>query len=86
MPKPDSNGQAWYPPGHGNIFESMQFNGILDDLIAEGRQICFISNIDNIGAVVDLSIAKYMIDSNIDYLMECTEKTVADTKVCILFQ
>ena len=73
----------WYPPGHGNIFQAMSFSGILDELIAEGRDICFISNIDNTGATTDLRIAKYMVDSGIEYALECTNKTPADTKVCL---
>ncbi|MFH4980234.1 hypothetical protein AB6A40_006943 [Gnathostoma spinigerum] len=71
---------SWYPPGHGNVFHSMDYCGLLDNLIDQGRDICFISNIDNMGATVDLKIAKKMIDSDIDYLMEVTEKTAADTK------
>lgn len=71
----------WYPPGHGNIFQSMMFNGILDELIGEGRDICFISNIDNTGATIDLTIAKFMANSDVQYLMECTDKTANDSKV-----
>ncbi|VDD95135.1 unnamed protein product [Enterobius vermicularis] len=72
--------ESWYPPGHGNVFESMEFSGILDELIAENREICFISNIDNTGATVDLKIAQFMIESGTEYAMECTQKTLADTK------
>ncbi|VDM50017.1 unnamed protein product [Toxocara canis] len=76
----DRTAESWYPPGHGNIFESMQFTGILDELISQGRHICFISNIDNSGATADLRIAKFMLESNTEYAMECTEKTPADVK------
>uniref|UniRef100_A0A183CVY4 UTP--glucose-1-phosphate uridylyltransferase n=1 Tax=Gongylonema pulchrum TaxID=637853 RepID=A0A183CVY4_9BILA len=72
--------ESWYPPGHGNIFKSMDFTGVLDELIAQGRDICFISNIDNTGATIDLRIAKLMVDSDLDYVMECTDKTEADKK------
>uniref|UniRef100_A0A914RTG8 UTP--glucose-1-phosphate uridylyltransferase n=1 Tax=Parascaris equorum TaxID=6256 RepID=A0A914RTG8_PAREQ len=71
----------WYPPGHGNIFQSMHLTGILDELISTGRHICFISNIDNTSATADLSIAKFMLDSGTEYAMECTEKTSTDTKI-----
>ncbi|VDD90997.1 unnamed protein product [Enterobius vermicularis] len=72
--------EKWYPPGHGNVFQSMAFCGLLDELIAKGRDICFISNIDNTGATTDLRIAKFMIDSKTEYAMECTQKTLADIK------
>ncbi|CAI4226035.1 unnamed protein product [Auanema sp. JU1783] len=70
----------WYPPGHGNIFASLSFSGILDELIAEGRDIMFVSNIDNTGACLNLSIARWFADVKADYLMECTKKTELDIK------
>uniref|UniRef100_A0A0N5ASJ3 UTP--glucose-1-phosphate uridylyltransferase n=1 Tax=Syphacia muris TaxID=451379 RepID=A0A0N5ASJ3_9BILA len=75
-----SEAEQWYPPGHGNIFQAMSFCGLLDEMINSGREICFISNIDNTGATTDSRIAKFMLDSKIDYAMECTQKTIADTK------
>ena len=45
----------WYPPGHGDIYASLKRSGLLDEFIEEGREIMFISNIDNLGATVDLS-------------------------------
>lgn len=62
----------------------MHFTGILDELLAQGRDICFISNIDNTGATIDLRIAKLMVESDLEYVMECTEKTEADKKVVII--
>lgn len=38
------------------------------------------SNVDNLGAVVDQNILKYMEDSGSEYLMEVTDKTKADVK------
>ncbi|VDN03069.1 unnamed protein product [Thelazia callipaeda] len=75
-----NSAEGWYPPGHGNIFKSMQFTGVLDELLEEGREICFISNIDNTGATIDLRIAKLMFESDLEYVMECTEKTEVDKK------
>ncbi|VDM10399.1 unnamed protein product [Wuchereria bancrofti] len=46
----------------------------------KGRDICFISNIDNTGATIDLRIAKLMVESDLEYIMECTEKTKVDRK------
>lgn len=71
---------ALYPPGHGDLFYSLNKSGLLDELINEGKEILFISNIDNLAATVDFKIVDYMLNNNIDYLMEVTEKTRADIK------
>ncbi|TKR80551.1 hypothetical protein L596_014609 [Steinernema carpocapsae] len=72
--------EGWYPPGHGNVLRSMYYSGILDELIAQGRFVCFISNIDNTGANLDARIAKFMLNSEAEYVMEVTPKTEADIK------
>ncbi|CAD6187290.1 unnamed protein product [Caenorhabditis auriculariae] len=71
---------AWCPPGHGNIFEALSNTGTLQKLLDEGRDILFVSNIDNTGATLDLSIAQFMADSSLEYVMECTNKTQNDIK------
>ncbi|KAG5358811.1 UTP--glucose-1-phosphate uridylyltransferase [Yarrowia sp. C11] len=76
----DDRIDAWYPPGHGDLFESLHNSGVLDELIAEGKEIIFVSNVDNLGAVVDLSILKHMSTSGSEYIMELTDKTRADVK------
>lgn len=71
---------CWYPPGHGDLFESITNSGVLDQLIAEGKEILFVSNVDNLGAVVDLNILEHMIKTDSEYIMELTDKTRADVK------
>lgn len=46
----------WYPPGHGDVYNSLHNSGLLEKFISEGKKYVFISNIDNMGATVDLSI------------------------------
>ncbi|KAI4757280.1 UDP-glucose pyrophosphorylase, partial [Aureobasidium sp. EXF-12344] len=70
----------WYPPGHGDVFESLYNSGILDKLIERGVEIVFLSNADNLGAVVDLKILQHMVDTKAEYIMELTDKTKADVK------
>jgi UTP--glucose-1-phosphate uridylyltransferase len=70
----------WYPPGHGDVFESLYNSGILEKLISRGVEILFLSNADNLGAVVDLRILQHMVDTKAEYIMELTDKTKADVK------
>lgn len=83
MPWP-SKGQAdksgWYPPGHGDVFVSLQNSGILAELLAEGKEYIFIANSDNLGATVDLKILKHLLTHQNEYCMEVTPKTLADVK------
>uniref|UniRef100_A0A093V740 UTP--glucose-1-phosphate uridylyltransferase n=1 Tax=Talaromyces marneffei PM1 TaxID=1077442 RepID=A0A093V740_TALMA len=76
----DSQISDWYPPGHGDVFESLYNSGILDKLLERGVEILFLSNADNLGAVVDLRILQHMVDSKAEYIMELTDKTKADVK------
>ena len=46
----------------------------------EGKEYCFISNIDNLGATVDLNILNMVISNNREFVMEVTDKTRADVK------
>lgn len=82
----------WYPPGHGDFYESFQNSGLLRQFISEGREYCFLSNIDNLGATVDLPILNKLLGENgangkpVDFVMEVTDKTRADVKGGTLIQ
>lgn len=78
--KPDAPRSQWYPPGHGDIFQSLVNSGLVDRLLEQGKEYLFVSNVDNLGATVDTSILKHMIDSGAEFLMEVTNKTRADVK------
>ncbi|XP_077102208.1 UDP-glucose pyrophosphorylase 2a isoform X3 [Siphateles boraxobius] len=78
------NEEAWYPPGHGDIYASFYNSGLLDKLIAEGKEYIFVSNIDNLGATVDLHILNHLVSQasgkRCEFVMEVTDKTRADVK------
>lgn len=82
--------EAWYPPGHGDFYASFYNSGLLDELIAQGREYCFVSNIDNLGATVDTNILKLLLNpenhKSPDFVMEVTDKTRADVKGGTLIQ
>jgi UTP--glucose-1-phosphate uridylyltransferase len=79
-PDEDLSKGNWYPPGHGDIFESMENSGLLDQLIAQGKEWIFVSNVDNLGATVDTTILNHLNASGAEFLMEVTDKTKADIK------
>ncbi|KIJ19038.1 UTP---glucose-1-phosphate uridylyltransferase [Paxillus involutus ATCC 200175] len=70
----------WYPPGHGDLYQSLVHSGVLDRLLADGKEYLFVSNSDNLGAVVDQNILQHMVDTGADFLMEATAKTKGDVK------
>ncbi|XP_068583917.1 UTP--glucose-1-phosphate uridylyltransferase-like isoform X2 [Cebidichthys violaceus] len=84
------NGEAWYPPGHGDVYASFSNCGLLDKLLAEGKEYIFVSNIDNLGATVDLFILHHLMsqpaDRRCEFIMEVTDKTRADVKGGTLIQ
>ncbi|RXM28924.1 UTP--glucose-1-phosphate uridylyltransferase [Acipenser ruthenus] len=85
MSKMGDNADTWYPPGHGDIYASFYNSGLLDKLIAEGKEYIFVSNIDNLGATVDLYILNHLMSQpngkRCEFVMEVTDKTRADVKV-----
>lgn len=88
----DFHADSWYPPGHGDFYESFQSSGLLRQFIGEGREYCFLSNIDNLGATVDLAILNKLVGETgtngkpIQFVMEVTDKTRADVKGGTLIQ
>lgn len=78
--------QAWYPPGHGDFYNCIEQQGILRRLIERGKDILFISNADNLGAVADSKILNHMIEKEIPFLIEVTPKTPADVKGGTLYE
>lgn len=77
---PKNGKKSIYPPGHGDIFNSLRDSGMLDKLLNEGKEYLFVSNIDNLAATVDFNILEYVIENDVDFLMEVTDKTRADIK------
>merc|ERR1712241_1476631 len=77
---------AWYPPGHGDFYQSFFNSGLLEEYIKAGKKYCFVSNIDNLGATVDLNILNMVIQQNREFVMEVTDKTRADVKGGTLIQ
>ncbi len=87
LPVGDGNhGAHWCPPGHGDIYNSLWISGILETLLEKGFSHAFISNGDNLGAVMHSGIAHHMIQEGLDFAMEVTPKTRADIKGGVLYR
>ncbi len=79
------NPKNWCPPGHADVFFSLNESGLLDQLIDAKYEIIFISNGDNIAAIPDTSILKYMLEEKLDWISEVTPKTTMDKKGGVLY-
>lgn len=77
---PDDPEKEWCPPGHGDIYTAMVTSGVLDKLLAADYDYAFVSNSDNLGAMLDLRILGYMAELEIPFLMEVAFRTQADRK------
>lgn len=77
---PKHGDKGMYPPGHGDLLYSLKKSGMLDELLSEGYEYLFVSNIDNLASTVDLKLLEYFATNNLGFLMEVTNKTRADVK------
>jgi len=77
---PESPELEWNPPGHGDIYTAFITSGLLDTLLSKGYRYVFVSNADNLGAVIDTSILGYFAESAAPFLMEVADRTEADRK------
>ena len=70
----------WCPPGHGDIYTALLTSGMLDTLLAAGYRYAFVSNADNLGAVLDASLLGYFVRHRLPFMMEVADRTAADRK------
>jgi UTP--glucose-1-phosphate uridylyltransferase len=77
---PDDPDLEWNPPGHGDIYTALVTSGMLENLLAEGICYAFISNSDNLAAVMDEVILGYFVENGFPFMMEVTDRTEADRK------
>ncbi len=70
----------WCPPGHGDIYPALLTSGMLATLLERGYRYAFMSNSDNLGAMLDPSMLAWFADQRLPYLAEVTERTPADRK------
>ena len=70
----------WNPPGHGDVYTALYTSGTLEDLLSQGIEYAFISNSDNLGAIMDTSLLGYFKEKGFNFMMEVAQKTPSDVK------
>eukprot|EP01111_Echinosteliopsis_oligospora_P008720 TRINITY_DN2468_c0_g1_i1.p1 TRINITY_DN2468_c0_g1~~TRINITY_DN2468_c0_g1_i1.p1 ORF type:complete len:475 (-),score=138.28 TRINITY_DN2468_c0_g1_i1:50-1474(-) len=79
VPKSSSGvASEWYPPGSGDVFQSLEASGLLDQLINSGKEYIFMSNVENLGASLDVKILQHMIGKGLEYALEVTDRISTD--------
>ncbi len=77
---PGNPEMEWNPPGHGDIYLALITSGLLSTLLKKGYRYAFISNSDNLGAIMDQRVLGYLAENNLTFLMEVTKRTPSDSK------
>ena len=77
---PDDPSLEWCPPGHGDLYTALLTSGMLDALLERGYRYAFVSNSDNLGAVLEPRILAWLARERIPFAMEVTDRTEADRK------
>lgn len=77
---PQAPDLEWCPPGHGDVYTALATSGMLRMLLDAGYRYAFLSNSDNLGAVLDPAILGWVAEEQIPFLMEICPKTPADRK------
>jgi UTP--glucose-1-phosphate uridylyltransferase len=77
---PADPSKAWCPPGHGDLYLALQTSGMLRNLLARGYEYAFISNVDNLGATLNMELLGYMVQSESRFLLEAAARQPKDCK------
>jgi UTP--glucose-1-phosphate uridylyltransferase len=77
---PADPGLEWAPPGHGDLYTALVTSGLLGILLERGYRYAFVSNSDNLGAVLEPRILAWIAREEIPFVMEVARRTEADRK------
>ena len=77
---PSNPEHEWCPPGHGDIYAALQTSGLLRALRDAGIRYAFVSNADNLGAVLDPDILGWIAAEGVPFVMEVCDRSEADKK------
>ena len=77
---PADESLGWCPPGHGDIYIALESSGMLETLRSNGIRYAFMSNADNLGAVLDPKILGWFATEKLPFAMEVALRTESDKK------
>jgi UTP--glucose-1-phosphate uridylyltransferase len=77
---PDDPALEWAPPGHGDLYTALVTSGMLDALLERDYRYAFVSNADNLGAILEPRILAWIATEEIPFVMEVADRTEADRK------
>jgi UTP--glucose-1-phosphate uridylyltransferase len=77
---PENPALEWAPPGHGDVYTSLATSGVLGELLDRGYEYLFLSNSDNLGAVLEPRILGWFAEQGLPFLSEVTDRTAGDKK------
>ncbi|WP_051261189.1 UTP--glucose-1-phosphate uridylyltransferase [Desulfovibrio inopinatus] len=70
----------WNPPGHGDFYTALVTSKVLKTCLENGYRYAFVSNSDNLGAIMDERVLGYMVEEEIPFAMEVARRTASDKK------
>jgi UTP--glucose-1-phosphate uridylyltransferase len=70
----------WCPPGHGDLYPALRSSGMLAALLDRGYRYAFVSNADNLGAVLDPGLLAWFAAAGAPFAMEVVVGTELDRK------
>jgi UTP--glucose-1-phosphate uridylyltransferase len=76
----DDPALEWAPPGHGDVYTSLTTSGLLDTLLERDYEYLFVSNSDNLGAVLEPRILTWFAREELPFAAEVVDRTEADRK------
>lgn len=77
---PQNPSLEWCPPGHGDLYAVLAAHETIDRLLSNGIKYVFVSNSDNLGATLDLTLLTWFAQSGAPFAMEVTARTPSDRK------
>jgi UTP--glucose-1-phosphate uridylyltransferase len=77
---PENPALEWAPPGHGDLYTALATSGMLERLLERGYRYAFVSNSDNLGAVLEPRILDWFARERLPFVMEVTDRTESDRK------
>ena len=77
---PSNPEHEWCPPGHGDIYAALQTSGLLRAFRDAGIRYAFVSNADNLDAILDPEILGWIAVERVPFVMEVCDRSEADKK------